>query len=125
MDLKRAMQNWNVKNVDIVRSPELALRVFTGSERLANQMMINEIGEVGKLVKQKEMGGPTMGNLVRRIEMSDPKAGNIEAVGKNGKKYRNEWSTSGSLMKKIKTGDMKVGELEKSGDRQDLVKGSA
>ena len=42
VDLKKAMQNWNMKYVDIVRSPESALTVFTTSERLANQMKINE-----------------------------------------------------------------------------------
>ena len=36
-DLKRAMQNWNMKYVDIARSPESALRV-----------LISEIGEVGQ-----------------------------------------------------------------------------
>ena len=28
------------------------MRVFTSSERLANQLKINEIGEVGKLMKK-------------------------------------------------------------------------
>ena len=55
MDLKRAMQNWNIKYVDSVRSQESALRVFTSRERLANQMSVNEIGEVGTLVKRSEM----------------------------------------------------------------------
>ena len=39
-----------MKYVDVAWSPGLALRVFTSSERLANHLKINEIGEVGKLV---------------------------------------------------------------------------
>ena len=46
VDLKRAMQNWNMKYVDIARSPESASRVFTSSERQANQRKISEIGGV-------------------------------------------------------------------------------
>ena len=48
MSLKRAIQNWNMKYVDIVRSPGSAIRVFTSNERLANQLKTNEIREVGK-----------------------------------------------------------------------------
>ena len=58
LSLKRAIQNWNMKYVDIARSPGSALRVFTSSERLANQLKINEIREVGKWVKKIEMGAP-------------------------------------------------------------------
>ena len=64
MDLKRAMQNWNMKYVDIARSPESAMRVFTSSERLANHLKINEIGEVGKLMTMMEMDAPRIGKLV-------------------------------------------------------------
>ena len=53
------------------------LRVFTGSERLANQLNINEIGEVGKLVKKIEMGAAKIGKLVQRIQMNDPKVGKV------------------------------------------------
>ena len=38
------------------RSPWSALTVLTSTERLANQLKIDEIGEVGKLVKKIEMG---------------------------------------------------------------------
>ena len=41
VDLKRATHIWIMKYVDIVRSPETALRVFTSSERLENQIKIN------------------------------------------------------------------------------------
>ena len=50
LSLKRAIQNWNMKYVDIARSRGPALREFTSSEQLANHLKINEIGEVGKLV---------------------------------------------------------------------------
>ena len=53
--LKRSIQNWNMKYVDVARNPGSALRVLTSSERLANQLKINEIGEVGKLVKKTEI----------------------------------------------------------------------
>ena len=35
MSLKRAMKNWNLKYVDVARSPGSALRVFTSSKRAA------------------------------------------------------------------------------------------
>ena len=79
LSLKRAIQNWNMKYVDIVRSPGSVLRVFTSSERLANQLMTNEIGEVGKLVTKIEVVAPKVGNigevgkLVKKIEMGAPK----------------------------------------------------
>ena len=50
LSLKRALQHWNLKYVDVARGPGSALRVFTSSERLANHLNINEIGAVGKLV---------------------------------------------------------------------------
>ena len=34
MSLKRAIQSWNMKYVDVARSPGSALRVFTSKERL-------------------------------------------------------------------------------------------
>ena len=49
MSLKRATQDWNMKYVDIARSPGSAAREFTSSERLANQLKINETGEVGEI----------------------------------------------------------------------------
>ena len=62
-DLKVAMQTWSLKFVDIARSPESALRVFTSSERLANQMQISDMGKLVmdapktvKYVKKSEMG---------------------------------------------------------------------
>ena len=66
VDVKGAMPNWNMKCVDIARSPESALRVFTGSERLANQTKVSEIGEVGKVVKRTKMDAPKMGKWWRR-----------------------------------------------------------
>ena len=60
--LKRAVQSFNMKCVDIARSPGSAFKVLTSSERLANQLKINEIGEVAKLVKKEEMSDPKVGN---------------------------------------------------------------
>ena len=56
----------NMTCVDIARSPGSALRVFTSSERLAHHLKINEIGEVGKLVKKIEMAPPKIGKLMKR-----------------------------------------------------------
>ena len=42
ISLKRAMQEWSMKNVNIARCPGSATRVFTSSERLANQLKKNE-----------------------------------------------------------------------------------
>ena len=42
MSLKRAIQNWNIKCIDVARSPGSVLRVFTSSEQLANHLMISE-----------------------------------------------------------------------------------
>ena len=121
LSLKRATQNWNMKYVDIARSPGSALRVFISSERLANQLKINEIGEVGKLVKKTEMYPPKIGKLVKKIEMSDqksgklvrnemgdPSVGKIGVVGKLVTKIEMGGSQAGKLMKKVETGGMKV-----------------
>ena len=43
MSLMRAIQYGNMKYVDIARSPLSAIRVFSSSGRLANQLKINEI----------------------------------------------------------------------------------
>ena len=100
MDVTRAMQNWNVKYVDVARSPESALRMFTRSERPARRSWkigeedrdgcsenwkllkmsemgdskVGNIGKVRKLVQKIEMGDPKTGKLVRKIEMSGPQA---------------------------------------------------
>ena len=63
MNLKRAIQNWNIKYVDAVRSPGSAIRVFTSSGRLANLLKKNEmdvpkvetVGVVGKLVERMDI----------------------------------------------------------------------
>ena len=70
------------------RSAGSALRVFTSSERLSNQLKIKDIGEVGQLVKKIEMGAPKIGKLVKEHEMGDPK------VGQSGEEGREWWSTS-------------------------------
>ena len=62
MILKRTVQNWNMKYVDVARNPGSALRVFTSSDRLANHLKINEIGEVGKVVTKIEMYVPKIWN---------------------------------------------------------------
>ena len=49
-------------------------------QRLANQMKIKEIGEVGYLVTRTEMAAPKTGKLVKNIEMGAPKVGNMGAV---------------------------------------------
>ena len=82
--MKRAMQNWNMKYVDIARSPESALRVFTSSERLPNQMLISEIEEVGKLVKRTDMDATRTGKLVKKSEMGNPKNWKIGAEDRDG-----------------------------------------
>ena len=61
MSLKRAMQDWNMKYVDIARSPWSTIRVCTSTERLANQLKINEITEVGELVTKFETNAPKIG----------------------------------------------------------------
>ena len=52
-----------MKYVDVAVSPGLALRVLTSSERLANHLKINEIGEVGKLVTKVEMDSPEIAKI--------------------------------------------------------------
>ena len=75
LSLNRAIQHWNMKYVDIARSPGSAIRVFTSSERLANQLKISEIGEVGEVVTKTEMGDPRIRKLVKKNEMDVPKVG--------------------------------------------------
>ena len=93
LSLNRAIQNWNMKCINIARSPGSALTVFTSSERLANQLKINEIGDVGKLVKKIKMGAPKIGKLankndmkvealVKKIQMNDSKVGKVRENGK-------------------------------------------
>ena len=43
--------------------------MFTSSERLANHLKINEIGEARKLVRKHEMGDTESGKLVKKNEM--------------------------------------------------------
>ena len=104
MDLKRAMQNWNLKYVDVARSPESVLRMFTNSERLANQMKIKEIGKVEQLVQKIEMGDPKAGKLVRKMEMGDPKVGKIGEVAKLVKKIQMNEPQVGKVWKSVKFG---------------------
>ena len=77
LSLKRAIQNWNTKCVDIARSPGSALSVFTSCERLANQLKTNEIGEVGTWVKKIEMGGPKARKQMKKVETGDMKVGEL------------------------------------------------
>ena len=56
-----------MKYVDVVRSPGSAIRVFTSSETLANQLKINEIGEIGELVKKIQMDGPKVGKIWKLV----------------------------------------------------------
>ena len=127
MSLKRAIQNWSLEYVDVVRSPGSAVRVFTSSERLANQLKINEITEVGEQVMKTETNAPKIGKLVRKNEMGDPRVGelvkknqmDVPRVGKSsggwkiGEEDRDGRSTSKKITKKVETGDRKVGELVK------------
>ena len=53
MSLKRAIREWNMKYVDIARSPGSAIRVFTSSERLANQLKITEIRRSWRLGERR------------------------------------------------------------------------
>ena len=66
LSMKRAIQNWNMKYVDIARSPGSVLRVFTSSEQLAKSVADNKIEEVGKLVKKIQMNDPKVGKLGHR-----------------------------------------------------------
>ena len=54
--------------------------MFTSSERLANQLKINEIREVGELVTKTETNAPKIGKSVKKIEMDDPKVRNLERL---------------------------------------------
>ena len=70
LSMRQAIQNWNMMHADIARSPESALRAFTSSEGLANQLNEDEVGEVGNLLKKKvEMDATRGENLVKKIEM--------------------------------------------------------
>ena len=133
MSLKWAIHNWNVKYVDVARSPGSALRVFTSSGRLANQLKNNNIGkggrlvkktemgdskvgkvgEVGKLVKKIEMGDPKIGKSVQKTEMGDSKVGKVGEVGKWVRKIERVVHKQGKMMMKVETGGMKVEELVK------------
>ena len=81
VSLIRAIPNWNMKCVDVARSPGSSLRVFTSSERLANYLKINEIGEVEKLAMKIEMDDPEIGKLVKKNEMGDPRVGEEDRDG--------------------------------------------
>ena len=74
-----------MKYVDVARSPGSALSVFTSSERRADQLKINEIGQVGKSVTKIEMDAREVGQLVKKIEMGDPKVGNLVNKDEMGK----------------------------------------
>ena len=80
MSLKRAVQDWNMKYVDVARSPGSALRVFTSSERLVNQLTINEIREVGEMVTKTETNAPNIGKLVKKNEMDVLKVVKMEEL---------------------------------------------
>ena len=64
-----------MKHVDIARSLGSALRVFPSTKRLANQLKVNEIGEVGKLVKKIEMGLPKSRTTDEEGRTGDMKVG--------------------------------------------------
>ena len=67
LSLEQTIQIWNMTHVDIATSPGSALGVFSSSERLANQLKINEIVEVGKLVEKNGMGAPKAGTLMKKV----------------------------------------------------------
>ena len=81
MSLPQTIQNRDMKYVDVARNPGSALGVFTSSERLANQLKISEIGEVGTLVKKTETGDTKVEELAKKIQMSDPKVGKSVRFG--------------------------------------------
>ena len=66
-----------MKCVGVARSPGSALKVFISSDRLANHLKINEIGEVGKLVTKIELGATNMGKMVKKNEMGDSRVGKL------------------------------------------------
>ena len=71
---------------------------------MANQLKIDEIGEVGKSVKENEVGDPKVGKLMKKVEtgdlkvqelvnkiqMNDPK---VRKVGKSARFGQVRWST--------------------------------
>ena len=67
----------DVKHADVARSPGSAMRVFTSSERLVNYLKIDEIGEIGKLVKKIEMSGPQAGKRMKEVETGGMKVGQL------------------------------------------------
>ena len=113
MSLKRAIQNWNMKYVDLVRSPGSAFRVFTSSQRLANQLKINEIREGREQVTRIEMGAPRIGKLVKKNEMDVPEVEKLGAVGNLMKRIETGGPQARTLMKQVETFDREVGELVK------------
>ena len=84
MSLKRAIQDWNMKSVDVARRPGPAIRVFTSSERLANQLKINEMKEVGELVTKTVTDTPEIGKSVKKNEIDDSKVGKVGESWKIG-----------------------------------------
>ena len=90
--MKRAIQNWNMRYVDVVRGPGSALTAFTSSERLAKRPKTNDVGGVGKVVKKIDMGDAKarrlvknvgtgnmkMGRLVKKVPVNDPKIEEVQ-----------------------------------------------
>ena len=94
VDLRRAIQDWNMKYVNVARSPGSAIRVFTSSERLANQLKIGQIREVGDSVTKIETNAPKRGTSVKKNEMNGPKVVEIGEVG--------------TFVRKIEMGDPRI-----------------
>ena len=88
------------------------MRVFTSTERLANHLKINEIGEVGKLVTKLRW-------MLRKLESwRKERDGWVQnwkhwSRWKIGEKDRDECPQAGRMVKKVETGGVKVGELVK------------
>ena len=80
------------------------MRVFTISERLANQMKTGDIGEVGNFVKRTEIDAPRVGKLVEKSEICDPKS--VQKSGMGDLKTE-------TLVKKSEMGGPNVGNIEK------------
>ena len=96
------MQNWNMKYVDISRSPESALRVIHQQLTTGKSHEDREIGEVGTFVQRTEMDAPRIGKLVKKSEMGDPRVGKLmRKIEVNGLQAKN-------LVKKIKMNESKV-----------------
>ena len=108
VNLRRAMQNWSMKCADTARNQGSVMLVFSSSERLANRMKINAIGEVVRLVKRTGMDAPKVGKLVKTSEMGDPKVGNMGMVGKLVRLVETGGPQAGMLMKEVETGGLKV-----------------